>query len=192
MNIPIFPLAIYLLPGGITRLRIFEQRYISMVKNMNTTQGFVISYYQKDKQHHISEWGSWVDLVNFELGDDNILVIDVKCKGLVKIEKSEHLEDKLLWGDVVPITHWADKKITISDLEVSGALKQVFEDNLHLSEVYQNKFDDDLSWVCARWVELLPIDFTLKTAFIQEYSFEQALGFLKNLLHENTVSTAER
>ena len=82
MNIPIFPLSIYLLPQGITRLRIFEQRYLNMVKNVHKTNGFVISYYQDspnlDIESKISAWGSWVEIVNFMQGDDGILVIDVK------------------------------------------------------------------------------------------------------------------
>ena len=31
IELPLFPLSIFLLPGGITRLRIFEPRYLKMV-----------------------------------------------------------------------------------------------------------------------------------------------------------------
>ncbi len=31
VNLPIFPLPVFLLPKGVTRLRIFEERYLKMV-----------------------------------------------------------------------------------------------------------------------------------------------------------------
>lgn len=187
MNIPIFPLSIYLLPGGVTRLRIFEQRYLSMIKSVNETQGFVISHYQKESPNHISEWGSWVDIINFELGDDNVLIIDVKCKGLVAIKQSEHSDNNLLWGEVECMPHWAEDTPELIDHDLSTALKDIFANNPELAEVYQGEFNDNLAWVCARWMELLPLAFQSKNAFAQEYSLQQVVEFLTSILKENTV-----
>lgn len=187
MNIPIFPLSIYLLPGGVTRLRIFEQRYLSMIKNANETHGFVISHYQKESPNHISEWGSWVDIINFELGDDNVLIIDVKCKGLVNIKQSESSYNQLLWGEVEYMPHWAEDTPELIDNDLSVALKDVFDSNPDLAEVYQGEFNDDLAWVCARWMELLPLAFKSKDAFAQEYNLKQVVEFLTSILKENAV-----
>lgn len=187
MNIPIFPLSIYLLPGGVTRLRIFEQRYLSMIKNAHKTEGFVISHYQKETPNHISEWGSWVDIINFELGEDKVLIIDVKCKGLVHIQQSEHSDNRLLWGNVEHMPHWAEDTPDVINNDLSAALKEVFDNTPDLANVYQGEFNEDLSWVCARWVELLPIAFKSKDAFAQEYSLNQVVEFLTRILKENTV-----
>lgn len=188
MNIPIFPLSIYLLPGGVTRLRIFEQRYLSMVKNANKTQGFVISHYRKDKKHHISEWGSWVDIIDFKQGDDNVLVIDVKCKGLVAINTSEYSDNKLLWGQVTKQSHWADKASDVVDEELTLALQQIFTKHHDLAEVYQGEFNEDLSWVCARWAELIPVNFEFKKSFAQANSFEQVFEFLQYIVKEHKTN----
>lgn len=185
MTMPIFPLSVFLLPGGVTRLRIFEQKYLSMVKEAEKTQGFVISYYQKSTPFHISAWGSWVEIVNFDLGEDNILVIDVKCKCLVKIGQAEYSDNKLLWANVEPMCHWADSPVLKKDLRLTSSLKNFFSLHEHLAEVYQGEFKDDLSWVCARWLELIPLSLPSKYLFTQSKSFDDALDFLTSVITEN-------
>jgi len=41
VTLPIFPLPVFLLPGGVTKLRIFEPRYLKMVSTASSGQGFV-------------------------------------------------------------------------------------------------------------------------------------------------------
>ncbi|TRX54998.1 LON peptidase substrate-binding domain-containing protein [Thalassomonas sp. M1454] len=195
MNIPIFPLSIYLLPQGITRLRIFEQRYLNMVKNANDTKGFVISYYQnlpnQPIENQIAPWGSWVEIVNFMQGDDGILIIDVKCKSLVTIKSTSFNDEQLMLGEVTVQPHWADKQdqyaTTTLSQQLALQLQQVFSDNKPLADLYQQVFVDDDHWVCARWLELLPLPFADKSLFSQQDSFNQALDCISNILIEEKV-----
>lgn len=193
MNIPIFPLSIYLLPQGITRLRIFEQRYLNMVKNVHKTNGFVISYYQDspnlDIESKIAAWGSWVEIVNFMQGDDGILVIDVKCKALVDIQNTSINNEQLMVGEVEVRAHWADSlgQQAHAQSELSGQLRQVFNDNQPLAELYQLIFIDDPHWVCARWLELLPLPFADKSIFSTQDSFNKALNFLSEILIKEKI-----
>jgi Lon protease-like protein len=184
MNMPIFPLPIYLLPEGLTRLRIFEQRYINMIKNVEQTNGFVISYFQADSAQHISQWGSWVEIVNFELDDGGILVIDVRCKALVSIGAAQHNADNLLFADVSPKEHWAEQSHSIDCEELTKQLGLLFVKNKVLAQIYQHQFTDRAEWVCARWLELLPVPFDDKNLFIDENSYEQAIDFLSQIINQ--------
>lgn len=84
-TLPIFPLPVFLLPNGITRLRIFEPRYLKLVKIASTEQGFIILLQSEKPETTDITWGSWVEIINFDSGEDGVLEIDVKCKSLVKI-----------------------------------------------------------------------------------------------------------
>lgn len=184
MNLPIFPLSIYLLPGGITRLRIFEQRYINMVKNADQTDGFAISFYQEQNEFNISSWASWVDIVDFQLGNDGLLVIDVKCKSLISIINCYRDENNLLQAKVEKKEHWPQSKAILKVPNLTEDLKRLFALNDDLSAMYQGHFQDDLNWVCSRWLELLPVTFADKSLFVEPHSFNSALEFLTTLMVE--------
>ena len=64
MILPVFTLPIFLLPDGHTRIRVFEPRYLKLVRIASQNHGFVI--YNSDK--HNEDVGSLVDIINFEQG----------------------------------------------------------------------------------------------------------------------------
>ena len=69
-NLPIFPLSVFLLPEGMTKLRIFEPRYLKMVSIASKGQGFVIWAKGDNKSISDSPWGSWVEIINFDKAED--------------------------------------------------------------------------------------------------------------------------
>ncbi|NMP15091.1 LON peptidase substrate-binding domain-containing protein [Thalassotalea sp. Y01] len=178
MNIPVFPLPIYLLPGGITRLRIFEQRYLNMVKNARNTDGFVISLYRADKSEYVGRWGSWVEIIDFQLGQDNVLVIDVKCNELVLIDNFQRNDENLLLARKQSMQHWPKTKHTVETRIFSEQLKRFFSANSDLNELYKQQFVDQPNWVCARWLELFPISIEDKNHFAEAQSVDDAIEFL--------------
>ena len=117
VTLPIFPLPVFLLPDGVTKLRIFEPRYLKMVSLASSGQGFVIwlndSSINTDDKDSIMQWGSWVDIINFDKGEDGVLEIEVKCKCLVSISSIVHDKDNLHFGDVSHIDHWSFKFLSL-------------------------------------------------------------------------------
>ncbi|WP_371188622.1 LON peptidase substrate-binding domain-containing protein [Thalassotalea maritima] len=188
MKIPVFPLPIYLLPGGITRLRIFEQRYLNMVKNAHKTNGFVISLHRPEMPQQVGDWGSWVDIIDFQMGEDNLLIIDVKCRTLVRLSELERTEENLLLASFREMPHWQPIKQSENTREFSRKLKSVFTANEQLAKLYQGEFNNDPNWVCARWLELFPISFDDKDHFAKAGSEQDAVDFLTAIIVEQRQS----
>jgi Lon protease-like protein len=186
VNLPIFPLPVFLLPGGITKLRIFEPRYLKMVSIASSGQGFVICLNTKniDANNNVENtlWGSWVDIINFDQGDDGVLEIDVKCKSLVVINTIEQDSDNLHFGDVSYIKHWSEMITDKASGELSTSLACVFEDNDGLNDLYPQKILDDSHWVLARWLEILPIDLSVKNDFVINHNFKEAKVFVESII----------
>ena len=65
LTLPIFPLPVFILPGGIIRLRIFEPRYLKMIKIATQGEGFVIWLNPQTSEKPMIKWGSWVEVVKF-------------------------------------------------------------------------------------------------------------------------------
>ncbi|WP_281558276.1 LON peptidase substrate-binding domain-containing protein [Thalassomonas sp. RHCl1] len=187
MKIPIFPLPVYLLPGGITQLRIFEQRYLNMVKNANETHGFVIAYVLDNAR--MSKWGSWVDIIDFDSDEEGLLNITVKCQRLVSISATTKQADKLLFGTVTPMEHWQESADRRDCHFLQQQLKWLFNEYDALQQLYPTCYFERADWVCARWLELLPVKFEDKSFFARRDSFHMAVAFLNALLgSESQVS----
>lgn len=190
MKLPIFPLPIFLLPQGITRLRIFEQRYLNMIRDINKTQGFVIRYNSSQTGFIKPDWGSLVNIVDFDHGDDGVLTIDVKCEALVELTNYHHNSEQLLFADAQIKRHWSqelaqDKDQNQSehlDNELSQQLEYFFRKNDAFNYLYQEKFFQDEIWVCCRWLELLPVTFQNKQLFVENNTFTLATKFIESIL----------
>jgi Lon protease-like protein len=190
MKLPLFPLPIFLLPGGITRLRIFEQRYLKMVRDINKTNGFAIYYNAADKHQPAPNWASWVDIIDFTLPNDGVLVIDVQCHALVNITSTRLNDEQLLIADISPKPHWPERQKTMLEQvstdvvikQLSAELQTYFTRNSAYYQQYQPSFFQDPFWVCRRWLELLPVTFNDKQHFLAPDTFDQALQFICDIL----------
>ncbi|QOL27027.1 LON peptidase substrate-binding domain-containing protein [Thalassotalea sp. LPB0316] len=179
MNLPIFPLPIFLLPEGVTQLRIFEQRYLNMVKNCNKTQGFAIKY-QNQALEQYADWASWVEIIDFDQDDNGMLLITVKCKQLVKINDAFQNEDLLLIGNVSEKPFWSFTPVD-EDHELAINLAHLIKHNPPLEKLYP-EIVLDLSWLCARWLELLPIKFDQKNTLIEPSKINRAESLITSIL----------
>jgi Lon protease-like protein len=182
LTVPVFPLSVFLLPEGIMRLRIFEQRYLQMVKIATKENGFVLGLNTQEQKIPTSQWGSWVDIINFDLGEDGVLEIDVKCHSLVEISSIEKDTDNLHFGAVSKISHWSDKFDGTSILQLSASLEKVFEHDAVLSDLYSEKLMTHSNWVLARWLELIPVSLAVKNTFVEQHNFEEAKGFVQSII----------
>lgn len=184
--LPVFILPIFLLPEGHTRLRVFEPRYLKLVRIASQNNGFII-YHGKQEEDSI---GSLVEIVNFEQGKDGVLIIDVRCSGLVNLSNLKRDEDQLMFAESNEVIHWHGLSSSDSSAEdevlssLSGALKEVFEENITLKEIYNNVFKDEPLWVVARWIEILPIKFADKRSFLCVNSFSKAKQFVHSVVFE--------
>lgn len=139
LYLPVFPLPVFLLPEGITRLRIFEPRYLKMIRVATQGQGFIIWLNGKEEQSSTNMWGSLVEIINFDQGEDGVLEVDVMCKSLVTLHSIDTDDDNLHYSAVTYLEHWPKSKIDASKEELTTSLFKVFENNIMLNELYAEK-----------------------------------------------------
>lgn len=186
-QLAVFPLPIFLLPQGRTRLRIFEPRYIRMVKQSAGADGFVLSLLQKENEHATSEWGAWVEIIDFETLSDGMLGITVEAKHLVMLSNFYHEQDKLLNATVEVVTHWDQSDIDLYAKPVSfNDIQTTYHDLLsqqtQLAELYPQPKCGNLTWLVSRWLEVLPLSFEMRKKLTQKDSFGLALETVETIL----------
>jgi len=188
-TMPLFPLSAHIFPGGKMALRIFEARYLRMVKEaMRQEQGFVICMLNpkgsKDENTHIYPIGTYVEVVDFDMLDDGLLGLTVEGKHLLKIESITTEKDGLRTGVVSQFDQWQQVEPLMgqSGQLLGERLQQIIESYPELKALYPSAPVNDLTWVVYRWLELLPIKAFEKQDLIRQADAGQLLDFLEDLI----------
>ena len=193
MNLALFPLPVVLFPGGITRLKIFEQRYLRMVKEAAGDKGFALTTFYPDLPHNIGDRASWVKIIDFQTLEDGMLGVDIQAQSVLSIDQVTVEKDGLIRGQTSQIPHWPPSSSLQQQQEqqqpqtnqiqaLAAKLKQVLDANPALKAFYPHPSYDDANWVCLRWLEILPISTIDKSPFFAPDSFAQAVELLRGMV----------
>ncbi|WP_100656325.1 LON peptidase substrate-binding domain-containing protein [Alteromonas flava] len=186
-TLPLFPLSAHLLPAGRLSLRIFEPRYIRMVKEVCASNSeFVVCMLNakgdKEKNTHIYPIGTKSKIVDFDVLEDGLLGITVEGLECVNITNIQTQADGLRVGECNAIHLWKEE-IPAAEIEpMHIRLKEIFEKYPEVNGLYQSPQFNDPVWVIHRWLELLPVEAEQKQAFLAQKDCSKVLEFLRQLI----------
>ena len=195
-TVPLFPLSRALFPGGVLHLRIFEVRYLEMIRQcLDTHAEFGVvtltgggEVRLPTRQETFVEAGT-LARIN-EAQDIMPGLIQIQCSGTHRF-KSEKPSQKPngLWEAEITLLP-AEQTVTItSDLQAcADALGKVIAD-LQRDGVPPEAMPisppfmlNDTAWVANRWAELLPLPPTQKALLLMENDPVQRLDLLREVL----------
>lgn len=190
MKYPVFPLPIILLPNGVTRLRIFEPRYVRMVKEvMQADNCFILAMNGFADGEDVYQYGTKVRIVDFDQGSDGLLNIDIQGIERVAIENITVDDDGLRMGEVNAEPSWQISEAyetSAIDLMLAEELSDLFNKLPELKKFYQPEQLQDPVWVAQRWLEILPIPLSSKALVAYQQSFAQCQNFLHTIFKEHS------
>lgn len=183
MQLALFPLSVFLLPGGRTRLRIFEPRYLRLVSQaMSNQEGFGLCL--PTDEEGIYELGTHVEIYDFDQGDDGYLTVDIKGKNRFTIDSISQDSDGLLQGQINLIPSWDIHAVPEHYHFIADSLEKA----LDAHPLYENSKGDrqlqDLSWVCQRWLEILPIAKDKKYYLAQQNDINAVVDFVCQVIKQ--------
>ena len=186
ITLPLFPLSAHILPGGRMSLRIFEPRYIRMVKEAcaaDTGFGICMLNSPGDKQEdqHICSIGTYVKVVDFEVLAGGLLGITVAAEKCFRILDIHTEQDELRVGTCEWLSNWVFQgEADINPMD--DKLREVFDYYPTLKSLYEKPSFTDPIWVIYRWLELLPINVEEKQQFLQQKDCLKAFEFLSQFI----------
>jgi len=188
--LPLFPLPAHILPEGLLPLRIFENRYVRMVKeSFVDDRGFGVCMVDAEKESdygRILPIGTRVKIVDFYHLDDGLLGITVQGIERFRIDDIETEPDGLKVGRITYLPNWPDVALEQCDESLAERLHDVFDQYPELDELYHDKHYESLTWLCQRWIEILPMPVIDKQALIERNSVNPAREFLNRLIHSSS------
>jgi uncharacterized protein len=170
-TLPLFPLNTVLFPGGPLSLRIFEPRYLDLVRRCLKEQAtfgvvLILEGAEAGPVTTIASTGTTARLVDFEALPDGLL--GVVCVGERRFRVLRHWsEDDGL--NVAEIEYLADAptRPLPSALAHLGELLRELLPRLGSDYTHVEARYEDADWVSNRWAEILPLEASEKLGLLE-------------------------
>ncbi len=185
---PLFPLQSIVLPGGLFPLRIFERRYLDMVRDcIKNDVGFCISLIRDNsKEEYITDiynYGCYVKITDWNQLDDGLLGITVEGINKVKILDRNLEKSNLLMGVIENIAIEKEYMIPQKYLLLSRFYKKIYPGIKHVISFKKERYAD-ASWIGFRLIECLPLDSSTKNKLIAINHAIERLDMLNKIVQK--------
>lgn len=191
MVIPLFPLSSMVLPDGLLPLRIFERRYLDLVKNcFKDNSGFGICLIKSGQEvgeaaePHLL--GTQVKIQDWDQSRDGLLEITVQGLDCFRILDTYSGENNLLMGEVEPLP--LECPLTLQDefKPLARKLEQLLNRLKDYIDYPQRQLDNAV-WVSNRLIEILPLTPQDKITLLLMQSSNDRLRVLNQLMDQHSI-----
>ena len=185
MQVPLFPLNTVLFPGGPLPLRIFEPRYVGMVRDcVRDDAPFGVLLIREGGETgpaSTHDVGTLARITDWYQGSDGLLGVTAIGEQRFRVLSSEPQEDGLNIGTVELLPDEPHVALPTEDQDMSNILGDVLDDLGRLYESLDRQMDD-AGWVTSRFVEILPIDLEDKQRCLESCDPLERLRLVRALL----------
>ena len=203
-SLPLFPLGTVLFPGGLLPLRIFEVRYLDMIRRCQKagapfgvvclTQGHEVRQVGA-VQEGFAAVGTLATLAEVQAPQPGLLMVRAHGTQRFRIQSSEKLKHGLWVADVTQIPD--DLAVAVPEdlqdtadalgrlLETLQAQAQDARGEMPVLEPWQL---GDCGWVANRWCEMLPLPTAVKQRLMELDNPLLRLELVGDLLARNGIT----
>ncbi|MFA8604995.1 LON peptidase substrate-binding domain-containing protein [Xanthomonas campestris] len=172
-SLPLFPLHSVLLPGATIGLRVFERRYLDLVRDCGRTGSsfgvcLILDGSDVGAPAVPAAYGTEVRIEDFDVGNDGVLVLRLRGTRRFRVQRSRVRDNGLVVGEV----SWCEPDSDDELRPEHGLLATVLE---RMLEQMGGEFAsagpgllDQSAWVGWRLAELLPLSEGQRLSLLQE------------------------
>ena len=199
-SLPLFPLDLVVCPNGRIPLKIFEARYLDMVRNcLRNKSSFAIvtilpeGETDTEGNFPFADVGTLVSIDEADVTTVGLMMIVCTGQQRVKVESFIQQPDGLIIGEVRDIPNDIFMLIPEDLILAQRVLKQLLKNladqdttlkNIPVVEPYEF---DNATWVSNRWVELLDLPMLQKHRLMQMASPILRLELICDILSANNI-----
>lgn len=202
IRIPLFPLNTVLFPGGVLPLKIFEARYVDMVRDCMKEEiqfGVVLirSGQEVGTAAEPEAIGCLAQIVDWDMPQLGVLMLRTEGGQRFRILQSTVLPDQRIEAEVEMIA--PDPVVAPSNphIECARALKLVIDDinrqgKTEQGDEFESPFPqeshfDDAAWVANRWCEILPISLQARQKLLELEGAGQRMAVVHQFLKQHEI-----
>jgi len=187
LDVPLFPLRSVLFPGGQLALRIFEPRYLDMVRECARREsGFGICLILQGRETGVptvpAAVGTIARIADFHTDGDGLLAIVVEGGARFRVARSRARSDGLLRGSVILWPPEPSQEVPVEFALLQSIAERLVETMApHFHHVPRSAYAD-AGWVGCRLAELLPLDVEEQQRLLELTDPLQRLAELRDVL----------
>ena len=187
IDIPLFPLPVVLFPDGYLPLRIFEQRYIDMVRECSAGGScFGVCLINNPEKANSPAThlrvGTTAEICDFSTLDDGLLGITARGRQKFVIQKTRMRDNGLLMAEVETLVEPDPVEVPEQYSVLSMIAGRFMEQMGKNYPSFQPQHLQDANWVGYRLAELLPLENNEKQVLLQISDPLERLQLLLDLL----------
>lgn len=186
IKIPLFPLNAVLFPGGALPLRIFEPRYLDMISEcMKSESGIGVVMIEEGNEAGAAakayEFGTMSYISYWHKRSDGMLGVTLTGEKRFRVLSTDIKANQLIIAEVELLPCYASPKEENVSEQFIKLLKQIIA-QLEPPYTTMKKYYDDMDWVSARLIELLPLQLKDKQSMLEMNDVNERINTLHPLL----------
>lgn len=186
IKIALMPHTHHLLPRGRLEINIIESRYVRMMREaLAGKRQFALCMLnegtQTDPVKNLPAIVTLTKIIDFNQSEAGLVNIVVEGLDNMKLSAVYHEFDGLLSGEASTMARWSLLPTNSATECLAEKLKEYFASNPETRAHYDTQDYDDISWVCQRWIEIVPIEVHYKQLLIAQDSPKLTIRFLLKL-----------
>jgi len=172
-TLPLFPLHAVLLPGAGIGLRVFERRYLDLVRDCGRQgSGFGVCLILEGREVGTpatpAAFGTEARIEDFDLGADGVLVLRLRGARRFHVERTRVRDNGLVVGDVRWCEPDIDDELRPEHSLLATLLERLIEQAGPQYAATTPAQLDQAAWVGWRLAELLPLTETQRLSLLQQ------------------------
>jgi Lon protease-like protein len=187
IELPLFPLSTVLFPGGRLDLRVFERRYLDLVRDCTRSgSGFGVCLIVRGREAGTpatpAAFGTLARIVDFATLPDGLLGIVTRGHERFHVERTRVRDNGLVIGHVELLPDDAVEPVP-PEYGLLAQIVQRLADQIggELAQAEQARFDDS-AWVAWRLAEILPLEMDERQQLLQQSDATRRLALLAEWL----------
>ena len=185
-EMPLFPLSTVLYPQGPLPLRIFETRYVDMVRRcMKSDSGFGVVLIVKGREAGsaavTASIGTEARIVDFDQLEDGLLGLTCIGQQRIRVTRAWQQADGLHVAEVEDLPADPVRRVPADCAELKSVIEKVWPELAGPYAHVPPRFDD-AGWVANRLAELAPLDASIRQSLLEASDPEERLRVLAPLI----------
>lgn len=168
-KLPLFPLHAVLLPGATIGLRVFEPRYLDLVRSGETFGiTLILEGHEVGAPAVPAAWGTEARIEDFDVGADGVLVLRLRGARRFHVRQTRVRDNGLVVAQVEWCEPDPDDELLPQHALLATVLERIIEQAGQAYAPERPASMEQAAWVGWRLAELLPLSEGQRLALLQE------------------------